>query len=66
MSEFQNKLKAALGRKPDPETLCLACNGFGQTKATRTEMQREKGKLVTTAQGSGCPECRGTGQRRVA
>jgi len=66
MSDFGNKLRTALGRKPDPEDLCVSCRGFGQTKATRTEMRREKGKLVTTAQGSGCPECRGTGKRRAA
>lgn len=66
MSDFANKLRTAMGRKSDPEDLCVACNGFGQTKATRTEMRWDKRKLVTVAQGSGCPECRGTGRRRAA
>jgi DnaJ-class molecular chaperone len=62
MSEFANKMKAALGRKPDPDNLCRDCGGRGQTKATSTETKTKDGKVITTALGSGCPACRGRGQ----
>ncbi len=47
--------------KPDPENLCRDCNGSGQTQATATEVRRVGDKIVTVAQGSGCPNCLGTG-----
>lgn len=52
-----------MSKRPElPAHTCRECFGFGQTKETRTEMKRVKGKLVTVKQGSGCPECRGTGR----
>ncbi len=45
--------------------VCKECKGRGQTKATRTEMEKYKDgkrtRLRTTALGSGCPVCGGTG-----
>lgn len=52
--------------------ICSACNGRGQTKATRTEFHFEPKKLPggriaqqykTDKQGSGCPNCGGLGKK---
>lgn len=52
-----------MSKRPElPAHTCRECFGFGQTKETRTEMKRVKGKLVTVKMGSGCPACRGTGR----
>lgn len=52
-------------------SICKTCNGRGQTRKTRTEFHFETKKLpdgkerqqyVTDKQGSGCPNCHGTGK----
>lgn len=41
---------------------CTKCDGRGQTKQTRTVMEKtRRGKLRTKLLGSGCPKCLGTG-----
>jgi hypothetical protein len=46
---------------------CGTCRGRGYTHSTATEMVAVKPKstkLRTEKQGSGCPECLGTGKTR--
>jgi len=49
--------------------ICTACNGTGQTKEGRTVIKQVEPKVwKTTAKGSGCLTCLGTGiigKRRV-
>lgn len=54
-----------IGQRPDE---CPACEGMGQTPATCTETRTRgpNGKLYTHRQGSGCPDCLGTGKRMIA
>lgn len=39
-----------------PEALCPRCDGKGYTRKTAPVIKDK----VTTAMGSGCPECKGT------
>lgn len=41
---------------------CSACHGRGYTDKTSQVTRVISGAPVTTAQGSGCPECLGTGR----
>jgi len=41
---------------------CPACEGFGYTAASATEMVRQDGKLITVKLGSACLKCHGTGR----
>lgn len=52
------------GQRPDE---CPTCEGTGQTPATCTETRTRgpNGKLYTHRQGSGCPDCLGTGKLGV-
>lgn len=69
MNSMQQALRVAQyhrqadnGHKPDPLDLCLRCDGRGQARETATQMRKEDDKLKTTALGSGCPVCHGTGR----
>lgn len=45
-------------------TICETCDGLGYTEETRTVMRdpwAKEGKPKTIKQGSGCPDCLGTG-----
>lgn len=61
---MRNAMHAAMGYKPYPLDLCVRCEGTGMARETRTQMKKIDGKLVTTALGSGCPVCHGTGRVR--
>lgn len=51
-----------IGQRPDE---CSTCEGMGQTPATCSETRTRgpNGKLYTHRQGSGCPDCLGTGKK---
>lgn len=47
---------------------CRTCDGVGYTRATATEYAviPKTGEYQTTARGSGCPDCGGTGRKSRA
>lgn len=67
MSQYAPPVRASSGAyaalyKVNPDT-CVACDGRGQTKETRTITKRgpDGRGVITVALGSGCSECRGLG-----